>query len=71
MLVGYFGRDVTRPARANAARAVNLIEPTLDAWDVPYFSLESPADLRVVRQAYLTSIEREGPSVILVGAPTS
>src|SRR5436190_5039570 len=32
MLVGYFGRDVTRTARENAARAINLIEPTLDTW---------------------------------------
>src|ERR1700682_5482811 len=30
MLVGYFGRDVTRPARQNTARGISLIEPTLD-----------------------------------------
>jgi len=71
MLVGYFGRDVTRTARDNAARAVNLIEPTLDAWGVPYFPLEAPANLPAIRRAYQTSVEREGPSVILVGAPTS
>jgi hypothetical protein len=71
MLVGYFGRDVTRSARDNAARAVNLIEPTLDAWGVPYFPLEAPADLPAVRRAYQTSVEHQGPSVILVGAPTS
>ena len=70
MLVGYFGRDVTRSARDNAARAVNLIEPTLDAWAVPYFPLETPADLPAVRRAYQSSVEHDGPSVILVGAPT-
>jgi len=71
MLVGYFGRDVTRPARDNASRAVNLIEPTLDTWGVLYFPIESPADIGTIRQAYSVSIEQNGPSVVLIGAPTS
>jgi sulfopyruvate decarboxylase subunit alpha len=71
MLVGYFGRDVHRTARENAARAVNLVEPTLDAWRVPYFPLESPADLPSIARAYQRSLDDEGPSVILVGAPTA
>jgi len=71
MLVGYFGRDVSRPARLNAARAVNLIEPTLDTWGIPYFPLETPEDLPTIREAYETSVERQGPSVVLIGAPTS
>jgi sulfopyruvate decarboxylase TPP-binding subunit len=71
MLVGYFGRDVSRPARENAARAVSLIEPTLDTWDIPYFPLESRADLPAIRRAYATSLERSGPTVVLIGAPTS
>ena len=55
-------------ARDNAARAVNLIEPTLDAWGVPYFPIESPDDLPVrFAQAYETSLEHSGPSVVLVG----
>jgi sulfopyruvate decarboxylase TPP-binding subunit len=71
MLVGYFGRDVTRSARDNASRAVSLIEPTLDAWGVPYFPIETPDDIGAIRTAYAASLEREGPSVVLIGAPTS
>jgi sulfopyruvate decarboxylase TPP-binding subunit len=71
MLVGYFGRDVTRTARDNAARGVHLIEPTLDAWGVAYFPIEGPADLPAIGTAYRHSLEHLGPSVILVGAPTS
>jgi sulfopyruvate decarboxylase TPP-binding subunit len=71
MLVGYFGRDVTRTARENAARAVHLIEPTLDTWSVPYYPIESPADLPRIEQAYQRSLDDLGPSVILVGAPTA
>jgi sulfopyruvate decarboxylase TPP-binding subunit len=71
MLVGYFGRDVTRAARDNPARAVGLIEPTLDTWGIPYFPVESPDDLGAIRQGYAASLERQGPSVVLIGAPTS
>jgi sulfopyruvate decarboxylase subunit alpha len=71
MLVGYFGRDVTRTARDNAARAVSLIEPTLDTWGVPYFPLEGPDDLPAIATAYQHSLDHLGPSVVLVGAPTS
>jgi sulfopyruvate decarboxylase TPP-binding subunit len=71
MLVGYFGRDVTRSARDNAARGVHLIEPTLDSWGVAYFPLETPDDLAAIGNGYRHSIEHLGPSVILIGAPTS
>jgi len=71
MLVGYFGRDVTRTARDNASRAIHLIEPTLDTWGIPYFPIEGPDDLDAIGRAYRHSLEHLGPSVILVGAPTS
>jgi sulfopyruvate decarboxylase TPP-binding subunit len=70
MLVGYFGRDVTRAARDNTARVMTLIEPTLDAWKIPYFPLETPADLPVIATAYQRAVEVRGPTVVLVGAPT-
>jgi len=71
MIVGYFGRDVTRTARDNAARAVHLIEPTLDTWGVAYFPIERPEDLPAVGNAYRHSVEHNGPSVVLIGAPTN
>ena len=71
MLVGYFGRDVNRPARDNPATAVRLIEPTLDTWGIAYFPLEGPADLHAIADAYRWSLEHSGPSVVLIGAPTS
>jgi sulfopyruvate decarboxylase TPP-binding subunit len=71
MLVGYFGRDVMRAARENASRGVHLIEPTLDAWGVAYFPIESPDDLPAVGRAYRHSVEHSGAAVVLIGAPTS
>jgi sulfopyruvate decarboxylase TPP-binding subunit len=71
MLVGYFGRDLTRTARENAARAVRLIEPTLDAWEVAYFPIEGPGDLPAIARAYQHSHQHLAPAVVLIGAPTS
>jgi sulfopyruvate decarboxylase TPP-binding subunit len=71
MLVGYFGRDVTRTARDNPGRGVKLIEPTLDAWGVAYFPIEGPADLPAIARAYQYSHEHGGPAVVLIGAPTA
>jgi sulfopyruvate decarboxylase TPP-binding subunit len=71
MLVGYFGRDVTRTARDNPGNGVRLIEPTLDAWNVRYFPIEGPEDLPALRQAYQHSVDVSGPAVVLIGAPTA
>jgi sulfopyruvate decarboxylase subunit alpha len=71
MLVGYFGRDVSRTARDNASHAVRLIEPTLDAWGIAYFPMEGPDDLATVGKAYRHSVESSGAAVVLIGAPTS
>ena len=71
VLVGYFGRDVTRAARDDASRAVRLIEPTLETWGVAYFALEGPRDLPMIARAYRHSQEQHGPAVVLIGAPTS
>jgi sulfopyruvate decarboxylase TPP-binding subunit len=71
MLVGYFGRDVTRTARDNAANGVKLVEPTLDAWQIAYFPIEGPEDLPRLAEAYRHSLEHSGPAVVLIGAPTT
>ncbi len=71
MIVGYFGRDVTQAVRDNRARAVPIIEPTLDTWGIKHYSMESPDDLPAIRAAYEHSVEHEVPTVVLVGAPTA
>ena len=71
MIVGYFGRDVNQTVRDNRARAVPIIEPTLDTWGIKYFSMESPEDLPAVKAAYAHSVAVNGPSVVLIGAPTA
>ena len=71
MLIGQFGRDVTKPPEANPRRAVNRLEPTLETWGVPFVRLEGPADLPKLRTAWETAWTSKGPSAAIVGAPTS
>jgi len=71
MLIGEHGRDLTRPSRENTERSVRMLEPTLEAWGVPYYRLESPEDLDNFGRAYRQCQEQGGPVAALVGAPTS
>ncbi len=71
IVVGQFLRDVAKPPEEQRARAVRLLEPTLETWGVPFFRLEGPEDLGVLAQAYRRAHEDKGPAVVIVGAPTS
>lgn len=70
MLVGELFRDPSLPAVESPIRAVNLAHPTMEAWRVPSFKLETDADLPVIAEAHQTSLETCGPAVVFVGAAT-
>jgi sulfopyruvate decarboxylase subunit alpha len=69
-LIGQFGRDVSKPIEENPRRAVHRLEPTLETWGVPYFRLETPADLPNLKRAWDLAWQNLGPSAAIVGAPT-
>jgi sulfopyruvate decarboxylase TPP-binding subunit len=71
LLIGEFQRDPNVPSRENTARVVHLLEPTLEAWGVPYYRLDQPGDLRQIPVAYERSLEERGPVALLVGASTA
>ena len=71
IVVGQFLRDAAKPPEEQRARAIRLLEPTLDVWGVPYFRLEGPEDIGAFRQAYERAHEDKGPAVVIVGTPTS
>lgn len=45
--------------------------PLLEALEIPYFRLESPADIGAIRRAFSLAHDDETPAVVLVGAHTS
>ena len=71
MLVGLFSRDVTKAPANDPKRVINRISPTLDTWEIPWYPLERPDQLGAIAEAYQRSLETSGPTVVLVGAPTS
>src|SRR5215207_11154045 len=71
MLVGLFSRDVTKAPDEDPRRVINRIGPTLDTWEIPWYPLERPDQIGAIVEAYQRSLETRGPTVVLVGAPTS
>lgn len=71
MLVGQYGRDVTKPVEENASSGVRLIEPVLQTMGVPFYRLDHEADLSVLRKAFEQSRAERTPAVVLIGAPTA
>jgi len=71
MLIGQYGRDVKKSIADNRLRAVRHLEPTLDAWDVPYARLDGPEDVPGLGEMYRRAQQGKGPAAAIVGAPTS
>src|SRR4051795_10652279 len=71
LLVGLFSRDVTKTPSEDPKRVINRIGPTLDTWEIPWYPLERPDQIGAIAEAYHRSFETRGPTVVLVGAPTS
>jgi sulfopyruvate decarboxylase TPP-binding subunit len=71
LVIGQFARDLTKPSRENALRAVRMVEPTLETWGIPYYRLEGPEDLGCIAEAYRRCQDERGPVAVIVGAPTS
>jgi sulfopyruvate decarboxylase TPP-binding subunit len=71
LIVGQFGRDVSKTVEDNAPTGVRLMEPVLDAMDVPHYRLDFSEDVGVLKTAYERSRADRGPVVVLIGAPTA
>ena len=70
MAVGQFGREFSnlgQDPRTSRRKMVSLLEPTMDAFALPYFRLESPADLPNVARAVSSAFDRPGPAALLIG----
>jgi sulfopyruvate decarboxylase subunit alpha len=71
LLVGQYARDVRVPVEENDASGVRLIEPLMRSLDIPYYIIDGPGDVHVLRTAYDRCRAERGPVVVLVSAPTS
>jgi sulfopyruvate decarboxylase subunit alpha len=71
LLIGEFTRDPAVAPNANAQSVVRLLQPTLDAWEIPTFRLDGDDDLVNIGKAVDEAWARPGPVAVIVGAPTS
>lgn len=71
LLIGLLHREPNIPTRQSRVLTVRLTEPTLEAWNIPYYLMESEDDLHFVREAYQRSYDESGPVVVLLGAKTA
>jgi sulfopyruvate decarboxylase TPP-binding subunit len=70
MLVGLLSREKEQVPRMHTGSMNRYVEPLLDTFSVPYFRLDSLADLPVIGEARRLAYEREYPAAVLVGMPT-
>ncbi|MHB1128616.1 MAG: thiamine pyrophosphate-binding protein [Ilumatobacteraceae bacterium] len=71
MLIGEYFRDPLLPSRQNISRVVNLLEPTLQTWGIPFWRLDEESDVVRIADAYDYSIQHLCPTALLIGAPTA
>lgn len=71
LLIGLLHREPDVPTRQSRVLTVRLTEPTLEAWNIPYYLMESEDDLPFMREAYQRSLDERGPVVVLLGAKTA
>lgn len=74
ILAGQWGREfknLGRNPRDSERLEVRSTEPLLEALEIPYYRLESPKDVGVIRRAFDHAHAESTPVVVLVGAHTS
>jgi sulfopyruvate decarboxylase subunit alpha len=71
LLIGEYFRDPALPSRDNPGRLVRMLEPTLEAWDVPIYRLEHDDDITSIPTAIRHAWRERTTVALLVGATTA
>lgn len=71
-MVGQFGREfsnIGQDPKQSRRTMVRIMEPVLDALEVPWIRMDTDADVSQIEKAYAIAHQRRTASVLLVGAP--
>ena len=71
MMVGLQGKEPHLKPRQSAALGVRIIEPVLEAMELPYHLIEEPDDCRLIRPGIEDAYRRSRPLCFLVGRSPS
>lgn len=68
MLIGQFGREAAnrgQSTKVSGRRIVRMLEPLLDAIEVPWWAVDGVSDLEKIADAFRTAQERRCPAAIV------
>lgn len=71
ILMGYRGYKTLDPDQERKDSVAELTEPTLDAWNIPYDTLRSDADLDKIDTAFKEATASSRPRAVLLAATTA
>lgn len=71
ILASLYGRDVGLPPEESLKSSVRLCIPLLDALEVRWVLVESPADSERIAETFAWVFEEHRAAAVLLGAPTS
>jgi sulfopyruvate decarboxylase TPP-binding subunit len=74
LMIGQFGREAQNlgaPMRQSTRNMVKLLEPTLDAFGIPYWSIDSEDDLPHFRNAFASAWTTSGAAALIIGQCTT
>lgn len=71
ILAGMYGRDLDRQLTENPGSAVRLCTPLLDALEIPWSLIESPAEASMIGTGLAAAFDTEQAHIVLLGAPTT
>ena len=65
MLIGQYGHVADCPPRESRLRQVRMLEPTLDAWEIPFVRLDCNEDLPCIPERYEEAMQ-DGKTIAFV-----
>lgn len=71
MLVGYRGFESLGRPPGRVDTAATFLEPTLKAWDIPYWMLQNDDELSVMDEALRIAEQQERPVAVIYPGETS
>ena len=70
-LIGYRGLKTMQPGAQRVDTAATFFEPTLKAWNIPYGSIYTEADLGQIDWAFATAKETGRPTAVILAEETT
>jgi sulfopyruvate decarboxylase subunit alpha len=65
MIIGYRGYETMQPGSDRIDTAATFFEPTLKAWNIPYYVMHSTADSHLISEAFSKAAADSLPAAVI------